>query len=607
MAKHGIKRTLINTTAMFLVIGLLVAAIHYTRTSADMMEILQKRIAYTEEISLSMQKLYTSMDNKWKKERINFTKLQTIIIADSIQLAYQTTGSVGFARDIANTLVIMTYNFSPNTYSYVLDTQSGLAVSHPTDTSAGPPHYIAEKIISACPEGLTSYKWYKPGISSQTEKFAYIKCIPSLHWAVGTSLYLDDIENSLNTVKQYIAETIDTLAKPLESYIDFHIYHKLPPDIADIPPTGKVVRTNGTYIGIVHSSITGLYYVYSITNTTIVKRTLWSSLPFLLIMLFLLLVVYFNIKTTMEKEKLLEDIWNELSGIEQTSTVSKERLLAMIKKRIEEIESALTIKEFVGELSSLIAAAGTLTEALEYMYNYLITPFKLKGLYLYMEKQGKNVLVTHIGQNTGISTTIPFQVKDKSYKLTVYTEEPLSSLEIEILGEILKTFYSKLEDIDESLTDPLTGAYTRRYLEDYGNELISEEKPCAVLMLDLDHFKEVNDTLGHDEGDRVLKEVVSRIESTIRPSDIVIRMGGDEFVIIMKDISYNAMCHAAERIREHIKEPPIVKDIPVSASIGAVYKGAGQEIDIDTLIKTADNAMYKAKEKRDNVVCVQVS
>ncbi|NOZ92869.1 diguanylate cyclase [bacterium 3DAC] len=606
MAKSSLGKTLISTVAMFVIVSFIVVAIHYSRTSSEMTKILKKRIAYTQEITSSMKKLYASMDNKWKKERINFTRLQTIIIADSINLAYQTTGSVGFAKEVANVLVKMTYSFSKNTYSYVLDIKTGLTIAHPIDTSTSPPQYITEKITGACPEGLISYKWYKPGQEIQTEKFSYIKCIPSLHWAVGTSLYLEDIENSLSAVKQYIADTIDTLAHPLEGYIDFHIYNKLPKELSDIQPTGTVIKRSRAYIGIIHSNLTGLYYVYSISELTIIQKTLWSALPFLLIMLFLLVVLYYNIKTTMEKEKLLEDIWDELAGIEHAGTVSKEKLLSMIKKRIEEIETALTIKEFVGELSSLIAAAGTLTEALEYMYHYLMDPFKLKGLYLYIEKQGRNVPVTHMGQNTGIALTIPLNINGRKYNLTIYTEEPLSSSEIEILGEIIRSFIAKLEDIDESLTDPLTGAYTRRYLEDYASELISKEGSAAVLMLDLDHFKDVNDTLGHEEGDRVLKEVVSRIESTIRPSDVVIRMGGDEFVIIMKDLNYNAMCHAAERIKEHIKEPPITKGIPVSASIGAVYKEAGKDIDIETLIKLADKAMYKAKEKRDSVVCVQV-
>ncbi len=606
MRESGRHQTIISIIITFLAVSIFMVGIQYNRTLSTMKSILHKRVAYTQELNLSLSKLYTVMEDKWKKERINFTKLQTTLIANTISFTYNITGSKNFAQQVARYMVDISFKFSENTYAYVMDNQTGKAIAHPIEPDLSPPHYIVDKIRSACPEGLISYKWYKPGERNQQEKYAYIKCVKELNWAVGTSLYLEDIENSMSVVKQYISQAIDTLANPLEEYITLSAYPKVPHEYTNIPLDGTIVRKSGRYIAAVKSSLTGILYVYTISETTIIKKTLYSSLPFLLVMLFLVFVVYINLKNEREKEELVSEIWDKLTGIEGKRKLTKEELIQLIKSKMEEIETALTIKEFIGELTSLISASGTLAECLEYMFNYLQVPFKINGIYLYTERQTKHIPLSHIGNNEGISLSIPYIIGDKRYTITIYTKQALGPTEVDILGEILKAFFSKLEDIDKVITDPLTGAYSRRFLEDYTEDFLSKDTSSAILMLDLDHFKEVNDTLGHEEGDRVLKEVVNRIENTIRPSDIVIRLGGDEFIVFMKDISYSAMCYAADRIRNHIKKPPIVQSIPVSASIGAVWKPKGVSISIKDALGIADKAMYQAKEKRDAVVCKEV-
>jgi diguanylate cyclase (GGDEF)-like protein len=121
----------------------------------------------------------------------------------------------------------------------------------------------------------------------------------------------------------------------------------------------------------------------------------------------------------------------------------------------------------------------------------------------------------------------------------------------------------------------------------------------AVLMLDLDRFKIINDTQGHAVGDQLLKSVAERLTGVIRKSDTAARIGGDEFVLVLPNIhSPNDAAKLAQRILDVFREPFIIDghQLNISTSIGiAVYPETGKEIDI--LLKNSDKAMYQAKEQ----------
>ncbi|OWW21699.1 hypothetical protein AYR66_21615 [Noviherbaspirillum denitrificans] len=164
------------------------------------------------------------------------------------------------------------------------------------------------------------------------------------------------------------------------------------------------------------------------------------------------------------------------------------------------------------------------------------------------------------------------------------------------------------EQLEHQAThDPLTGLPNRNLLTDRLMQAISYaqryQRMIAVAFLDLDKFKHVNDTLGHDAGDQLLKIVAERLSDCVRDSDTVARLGGDEFVLVLydqanEDITY----HATQRVLSSIAEPMVIagREITVTCSIGfAVYPQDGA--DAETLIRNADTAMYRAKELgRDN-------
>lgn len=164
-------------------------------------------------------------------------------------------------------------------------------------------------------------------------------------------------------------------------------------------------------------------------------------------------------------------------------------------------------------------------------------------------------------------------------------------------------------------TDGLTGILNRRaILERLLDELSRadrEKKPLCLIMFDIDRFKNVNDTYGHDAGDKVLIEVVDRIKSELRPYDIMGRYGGEEFLLGIPETDLNTGKIIAERFRTCICERPFEindKKLKVSISLGISNTIPPRNCDtnklIETMIKSADDALYKAKETgRNKVVC----
>ena len=159
--------------------------------------------------------------------------------------------------------------------------------------------------------------------------------------------------------------------------------------------------------------------------------------------------------------------------------------------------------------------------------------------------------------------------------------------------------------LEEALVDPLTGAFNRRYFDAHAPRLAARcraaRKSLAVLMVDVDTLKQVNDTHGHGAGDRVLKEVVNRAKFALRPLDLVARMGGDEFAIVMPETNLAAAIQIAERLCSRIGEAPI-EGVAVTVSIGAAASRPDEEEALDTTLQRADAALYDAKRAAGNRV-----
>lgn len=153
--------------------------------------------------------------------------------------------------------------------------------------------------------------------------------------------------------------------------------------------------------------------------------------------------------------------------------------------------------------------------------------------------------------------------------------------------------------------DPLTNCYNRRALFsklDSEQYALRKEEPLTVVMVDIDHFKQVNDSFGHDKGDLVLCGVVDRLESCIRSSDVLARYGGEEFCIVLKNTSIERACSIAEQMRISISATQI-SDISITASFGVAFS-SNQEESASQLISKADKALLNSKRSGRNQITV---
>jgi two-component system cell cycle response regulator len=165
------------------------------------------------------------------------------------------------------------------------------------------------------------------------------------------------------------------------------------------------------------------------------------------------------------------------------------------------------------------------------------------------------------------------------------------------------------ENVEMAITDSLTGLYNRRYMEGHLKTLVEEAvqrgKPLSLLVADIDFFKSVNDTHGHDAGDEVLKDFSERLRQNIRGIDLACRLGGEEFVVMMPDTDLTKAYVVAERLRQCIADRPfkLAGDtmIEITASVG-VASHEGVDDTPDALLKRSDQALYCAKRDGRNRV-----
>ncbi|MHA3050556.1 sensor domain-containing diguanylate cyclase [Acinetobacter sp. ANC 4639] len=152
-------------------------------------------------------------------------------------------------------------------------------------------------------------------------------------------------------------------------------------------------------------------------------------------------------------------------------------------------------------------------------------------------------------------------------------------------------------------TDPLTGLYNRRGMDLFIDDLVKTNTEFAVIFIDIDHFKKINDTFGHDKGDLVLKELATYIKSSFRSDDVCCRIGGEEFVVLAPIFDLDFSYSLAENLRKSLENHQIDVVGTITVSIGIAYWPLSSK-NVETVFKIADQNLYRAKNEGRN--CIRI-
>lgn len=270
-------------------------------------------------------------------------------------------------------------------------------------------------------------------------------------------------------------------------------------------------------------------------------------------------------------------------------------IITDFKANIEYVNTAFiqntgySFEEVLGQNPRLLKSGNTPEHAYDEMWTALVKQEKWQGEFINKRKDGTSYIYS-----INVAPVIDNNGKTTHY---IAIEEDISEQ---------KKAQEKIHYLANF--DVLTGLPNRIQMDEHLQYILNlakrNESKFALIFLDLDHFKKINDTLGHSVGDLLLMELSTRLSTSIREEDTVSRMGGDEFVLLLPQTDANGVAQVAQKLLESIALPFHLEDheLSVTASLGiALYPSDGT--DIETLSKNADVAMYRAKQEGRNTYC----
>ena len=314
----------------------------------------------------------------------------------------------------------------------------------------------------------------------------------------------------------------------------------------------------------------------------------------------------YQFKKEIELDNSKDEIYNRLSEVFinqfkiENFTIVEIDVTKKKKQVIIEEGKSFYCKECLDENPELCRTARTKNDVISINYHHSCPYFKQNDKFHYC-------MSTEIGKNMNLLINFVCNtmdeleyLKDQISYIKSYINESIPSIEVKLLMNALQ---------ESAFTDGLTGLYNRKFLEEHSKKLIPHAKRdnfnIGVLLLDMDHFKAVNDEYGHDIGDKVLKELARILLENVRESDLVVRYGGEEFVILLINIAEEEAIMVANKIKQKVAENEIDvyagSKLKKTISIGlSMYPKDSSSF--DSVIKNADIALYEAKHKGRNQV-----
>jgi len=460
--------------------------------------------------------------------------------------------------------------------------------------------YLIREFVAAARglgAGFVEYMWPKVGEERPVPKIAYVRLYEPWGWVIGSGIYIDDVKADLNRIRWYMlagtlvftlvtisfAVAIGTgITRPLKKVING--LRDIASGKDQVALTKRIAITSIDEIGILSKEFNSL--MESINNLSVFKKVIEED------------------DSLDEVYQRLGEVFTQQLGIPHCfiyEVISTNNTMRLIYPDTVE-QDAVLCSQAVLDNCDLCKAKRTGHVIASWTFPAVCRQFATRnhGLGHYCLPVVVGGAAVAVVQFVFDPQAAPGEVKAmeaRIFKAEQYINESLAVIETKRLMSSLR---------DAALTDTLTGLHNRRYLQEYTEKIVAgvrrRGKSIGLLMCDLDYFKQVNDTHGHNVGDMVLKETANVIRQSVRESDIVIRFGGEEFLVVLLDVGDNESVKIAEKIRGNIEQRTI--KIPDGTIQKTISLGISEfPTDTGTLwscIKFADVALYRAKEEGRN-------
>src|ERR1039457_3816448 len=456
--------------------------------------------------------------------------------------------------------------------------------------------YLFKEFVKVCNEkgsGFVDYMWPKPGEAAPVPKISYVKLYKPWGWIIGSGVYIDDVKAEMNKIRfqvifgtaffamvtLFLAYLIGRrITRPLKEV--FNGLQEISRGRGNADLAKPISITSADEIGLLTGEFNGL--MESINKMSVFKKVI-------------------------EEDDNLDDVYNRLGDIFCNE-------LGLCDCVIYEVDCSLNLMTAV--FPPFLSEKGIYCNS-DILANCELCKAKKTGhtissaTYPNICKQflpgsvndhhciplivgGSPVgVVQFITGKQHIESEDPAKQRDAILTAEHYIQETLPVIETKRLMKRLR---------DSALTDAMTGLRNRRFLEEYMDKLVAgilrRNKTLGLVMCDLDYFKQVNDQHGHDAGDAVLKETAKILRESLRDSDLAIRFGGEEFLVLLMDIEPESSMMVAEKIRKNIESASFkIPDgsIKKTLSLG-VSEFPKDATSLWQAIKFADVALYRAKE-----------
>jgi diguanylate cyclase (GGDEF)-like protein len=440
--------------------------------------------------------------------------------------------------------------------------------------------------------GIVDYVWPKPGADAPVAKISYVRLYEPWGWVLGSGLYVDDLRRDMAQVRAALFAgnvTFAAVTLCFAALISAGITRPLRRVIAGLKDIGsgkgdialnkRIAITSIDEIGLLSSEFNGL--MESISRLS-------------------------AFKTVIEEEDSVEEVYRRLGEVFRDQLGFRDcyvyEVLGSQNKMLPVFPVDAGVDEQrcapeVGENCDLCKAKKTAHTISSLTYPSICRHFRggttKEHCCIPLVVRGSTAGVVQFVFDRGEDGGAARENGARLSKVEQYIKESLPVIETKRLMNTLR---------EASLRDAMTGLHNRRYLQEYTEKIVAgalrRGKKVGLVMCDLDYFKQVNDTYGHSTGDLVLKETAALITRSVREADIVIRFGGEEFLVVLIDVAEGETMVVAEKIRERIQAARM--KMPNGTLSKTISLGVSEfPTDANAFwhcIKFADVALYKAKE-----------